>query len=141
MSRVALFGPNLPPAALFSSSTDIKALGHRDMSAQVYNRFPPAPPQAPSSRRHPLANAQVNQATGQPAPSKPQEAVKAPPSPPLPRQNTKTAPPSPPKIITDKSRSLNYHRVGFLGEVSDSHVGTSIDDIANGHAGRIRPCL
>ncbi|KIM91385.1 hypothetical protein PILCRDRAFT_810665 [Piloderma croceum F 1598] len=86
------------------------------MSAQVYNRFPPAQAQAPSSRRHPLANAQVNQATGQPAPSKPQEAVKAPPSPPLPRQNTKTAPPSPPKVITDKSRSLNYHRVGFLGE-------------------------
>lgn len=91
------------------------------MSAQNYNRIPSVTAQA---RRHPLANAPVNQATTQHAPAKPQEPVKPPASPPLPRQNTKTAPPSPPKIIEDKSRGFSYKRVGFLGEVSQpSHLG------------------
>jgi hypothetical protein len=39
-------------------------------------------------------------------------------SPPLPKQNNKTIPPSPPKIICDKMNSVNYHRIGFLGEVN-----------------------
>ena len=39
-------------------------------------------------------------------------------SPPLPRQNAKVTPPSPPKIITDKTRTLEFMRVGMLGEVS-----------------------
>ncbi|KAF7968335.1 hypothetical protein HWV62_30957 [Athelia sp. TMB] len=83
------------------------------MSAQIYNRVPSA---AVQSRRNPLANAQVNQATTDNIPAKPVETVKPPASPPLPRQNTKTAPPSPPKIIEDRSRGFSYKRVGFLGE-------------------------
>ncbi|PPQ72561.1 hypothetical protein CVT24_004890 [Panaeolus cyanescens] len=53
----------------------------------------------------------ANQET--PAPKVP---PKAPSSPPLPRQNSKTTPPSPPKVITDKSGRLQFSRVGFLGE-------------------------
>ncbi|EIN08263.1 Pkinase-domain-containing protein [Punctularia strigosozonata HHB-11173 SS5] len=41
---------------------------------------------------------------------------KAPSSPPLPRQNTKTTPPSPPKVIRDLDRGIDYVRVGLLGE-------------------------
>lgn len=38
-------------------------------------------------------------------------------SPRLTRQNTKTRPPSPPQVIRDVNRSLQFSRVGFLGEV------------------------
>ncbi|KAL4072449.1 kinase-like domain-containing protein [Scleroderma yunnanense] len=85
----------------------------------TYTRMPPAQAQAQvqASRRHPFTNA-INQQQGQSAPSpKQQEKAKAtPPDPPLPRQNSKTTPPSPPKVITDKNRVVEYHRVGFLGE-------------------------
>ena len=121
--------------------SDIKALGHKDMSAQHYNRIPSVPTHAPSSRRHPLSNAPVNQPVGQLSPSKVQEAVKAPASPPLPRQNTKTTPPSPPKIITDKSRAVNYQRVGFLGEVWSFTVGRSLGVGANKSTGGFCSCV
>ncbi|KAF9235534.1 kinase-like domain-containing protein [Melanogaster broomeanus] len=73
--------------------------------------------QAPTSRRHPFSNA-INQQQVQQAPSPKQyEKVKANPLDlPLPRQNSKTTPPSPPKVISDKNRLLEFHRVGFLGE-------------------------
>ena len=67
------------------------------------------------SARHPLANANYQPANE--SPPKPAPPPKAPSSPPLPRQNSKTAPPSPPKVITDKSGRLSFNRVGFLGEV------------------------
>ena len=91
------------------------------MSAYTtYTRMPPAQAQVQTqaSRRHPFTSA-INQPQGQPVSSpKQQERAKAtPPDPPLPRQNSKTTPPSPPKVITDKNRVLEYHRVGFLGEV------------------------
>ncbi|EGO29881.1 hypothetical protein SERLADRAFT_445649 [Serpula lacrymans var. lacrymans S7.9] len=75
-------------------------------------------PPAPTSRRHPFTNA-INQPLVQQVPGtppKPQQKAKQPSSPPLPRQNSKTTPPSPPKIITDAGRSLQFQRVGFLGE-------------------------
>ncbi|KDR70409.1 hypothetical protein GALMADRAFT_103174 [Galerina marginata CBS 339.88] len=46
----------------------------------------------------------------------PNPPPKAPASPPLPRQNSKTAPPSPPKVIMDKTGRMQFQRVGFLGE-------------------------
>ncbi|KIK98056.1 hypothetical protein PAXRUDRAFT_824285 [Paxillus rubicundulus Ve08.2h10] len=78
--------------------------------------MPPPQTQAPTSRR-PFSNA-INHQQAQQAPSlKQHERVKdTPPDPPLPRQNSKTTPPSPPKVITDKNRLLQFHRVGFLGE-------------------------
>ena len=92
------------------------------MSAPLYTSMPPPP------RRHPLAAAPNHYAVNQqprhappPAPGTPppkqQKQPKPPASPPLPRQNAKVTPPSPPKIITDKSRSLEFMRVGMLGEV------------------------
>ena len=57
---------------------------------------------------------------------------KAPSSPALPRQNPKVTPPSPPKIITDKSGKLQFHRVGFLGEVcwfSRSYFDKALNEI------------
>ncbi|PIL30197.1 transporter [Ganoderma sinense ZZ0214-1] len=93
------------------------------MSAPLYTSMPPPP------RRHPLAAAANHYAVNQqqprhappPAPGTPppkqQEQPKQPASPPLPRQNAKVTPPSPPKIITDKSRSLEFMRVGMLGEL------------------------
>lgn len=110
----------------YSQKSDIKALGHQDMSVQNYNRMPTIPGQGPTSRRHPLSNAAVNQLPSQASPAKLQEKIKVPSSPPLPRQNTKTTPPSPPRIITDKIRALDYHRVGFLGEVRCILVVVSI---------------
>ena len=73
----------------------------------------------PAQRRHPLTNA-ANLVNHQETPPKP--LPKAPASPPLPRQNPKVTPPSPPNIITDKSGKLQFHRVGFLGEVCSSVV-------------------
>lgn len=119
-SRAQLLNPIFALSLFYQYQTST-ALGQQDMSAHYYNRIPPAPAQAPALRRHPLSNATVNQGPAQASLGKPQEAVKAPSSPPLPRQNTKTAPPSPPKIITDRSRAVEYHRIGFLGEVSRTH--------------------
>jgi hypothetical protein len=92
------------------------------MSNQVYNqqylsKFSAQPPAA-APRRHPFANA-VGHNANQPKETAPraQEKQKAPSSPPLPRQNSKTVPPSPPKIIYDKRDHVQYQRVGFLGEV------------------------
>ena len=91
------------------------------MSAPLYTTMPPPP------RRHPLAAAPSHYAVNQAprhapprapgTPPKQQEQPKQPSSPPLPRQNAKVTPPSPPKIITDKSRTLEFMRVGMLGEV------------------------
>jgi len=83
-----------------------------------YNRNPQAAQPVPVQRRHPLTNA-VNNVNHQETPPKPLQKVPA--SPPLPRQNPKVTPPSPPKIITDKGGKLQFHRVGFLGEVCGSH--------------------
>lgn len=102
------------------------------MSAPLYTSMPPPP------RRHPLAAAPNHYAVNQqprhappPAPGTPppkqQERPKQPASPPLPRQNAKVTPPSPPKIITDKSRTLEFMRVGMLGEVctlQPHHIST-----------------
>ncbi|KAJ6629189.1 kinase-like domain-containing protein [Mycena sp. CBHHK59/15] len=77
----------------------------------------PAPPLAPAhNRRYPLATTDTNA---------PQLH-----SPPLPRQNSKTTPPSPPKIISDKSGHLQFHRVGFLGEGGFARV-YEVKDAAN----------
>lgn len=90
------------------------------MSAPLYNTaIPPVP------RRHPLASVNpyvANQGRHHPpprpaTPPKQQEQPKQQSSPPLPRQNAKVPPPSPPKIIVDKTRSLEFMRVGMLGEV------------------------
>ncbi|KAH7913089.1 kinase-like domain-containing protein [Hygrophoropsis aurantiaca] len=87
------------------------------MSAYPYSRMPSAPAQASNPRRHPFGNAlnqqQVPQAVLPKILEKPKQT---PPDPPLPRQNSKTAPPSPPKIITDQDKLVEFHRVGFLGE-------------------------
>ncbi|KAH9930802.1 kinase-like domain-containing protein [Amylocystis lapponica] len=86
------------------------------MSVPLYTTMPPPP------RRHPLTapsnHHAVNQHRYTPpgTPPKIQEKPKQPSSPPLPRQNAKVTPPSPPRIITDKSRSLEFYRVGMLGE-------------------------
>ncbi|KAM5543681.1 hypothetical protein V8D89_002932 [Ganoderma adspersum] len=106
------------------------------MSAPLYTSMPPPP------RRHPLAAAPNHYAVNQqprhappPAPGTPppkqQEQPKQPASPPLPRQNAKVTPPSPPKIITDKSRSLEFMRVGMLGEGGFARVYEVQD--ARGH--------
>ncbi|KAL6299201.1 kinase-like domain-containing protein [Sparassis latifolia] len=74
----------------------------------------------PPPRRHPLSNHQaVNHAVNRrqtPPGSPPKPQPKQPPSPPLPRQNAKVTPPSPPKIIADKTGTLQFLRVGMLGE-------------------------
>jgi len=89
------------------------------MSAYTHARMPALSAQQPAHRRHPFANANVvNQPHPVSSPVKPQEKPKANPAdPPLPRQNSKTTPPSPPRLIIDKNRQVQYYRVGFLGEV------------------------
>ncbi|KAJ7228871.1 Pkinase-domain-containing protein [Mycena pura] len=72
----------------------------------------PAPAPA-ANKRFPLAPTDTN--------------ALAPPSPPLPRQNSKTTPPSPPKIITDKLGKHKFHRVGFLGEGGFARVYEIMD--------------
>lgn len=89
------------------------------MSVPLYTMAPPP-------RRNPLSTAPTNHhAINQPyappgTPPKPQvqEKHRNPSSPPLPRQNMKVTPPSPPKVITDKSRTVEFFRIGMLGEVS-----------------------
>ncbi|THV04761.1 Pkinase-domain-containing protein [Dendrothele bispora CBS 962.96] len=87
------------------------------MSAQVYSAHRYASNPVVTARRYPLAptTSQQNQPV-QTTPQKPQKKQKQPGSPPLPRQNTKTAPPSPPRVISDPTGHLQFHRVGFLGE-------------------------
>ncbi|KAI0641308.1 Pkinase-domain-containing protein [Trametes meyenii] len=81
----------------------------------------------PPPRRHPLASAANHYAVNQiprqhppPPPGTPpkqqEHHAKQPSSPPLPRQNAKVTPPSPPKVITDKTGTLELIRVGMLGE-------------------------
>ncbi|KAI0703486.1 Pkinase-domain-containing protein [Cytidiella melzeri] len=80
----------------------------------------------PASRRYPLASTASHQALNvkpfprQPSPGTPpklqQQPAENPAEAPLPRQNAKVSPPSPPKVITDKSRSVELQRVGLLGE-------------------------
>ncbi|KAH9924034.1 Pkinase-domain-containing protein [Fomitopsis serialis] len=87
------------------------------MSVPLYTMAPPP-------RRNPLSTAPTNHhAINQPyappgTPPKPQvqEKHRNPSSPPLPRQNMKVTPPSPPKVITDKSRTVEFFRIGMLGE-------------------------
>lgn len=84
------------------------------MSAYTtHSKMPTAQPHPQLHRRPPFSNA-INQAS---SPTKQEKPKIAPSDPPLPRQNSKTTPPSPPKVITDKNRLLEFHRVGFLGEV------------------------
>ncbi|KAH9848815.1 Pkinase-domain-containing protein [Lenzites betulinus] len=63
----------------------------------------------PPPRRHPLATAANHYAPQAPPTKQGQEL-------PLPRQNAKVTPPSPPKIIFDDVRSIEFMRVGMLGE-------------------------
>ncbi|KAI0628079.1 hypothetical protein C8Q77DRAFT_486696 [Trametes polyzona] len=99
------------------------------MSANLYTTMPPPP------RRHPLATTANHYAVNQhpriqkPTPGTPpkqqEQPAKPPSEPPLPRQNAKVTPPSPPKVITDKTRTLEFMRVGMLGEVCTSHYMSS----------------
>ncbi|OSD04992.1 Pkinase-domain-containing protein [Trametes coccinea BRFM310] len=104
------------------------------MSTNLYTTMPPPP------RRHPLAAAAnhyaVNQVPRQHAPpgtppKQKEQPQKQASSPPLPRQNAKVTPPSPPKIITDKTRTLEFMRVGMLGEGGFARVYEVQD--ARGH--------
>ncbi|KAH9923446.1 Pkinase-domain-containing protein [Epithele typhae] len=76
----------------------------------------PSAPQA--SRRHPLAPASHynNYAIGQVEKPQQEQPKPKPAGPPVPKPKTKEIPPSPPKIIADKHRGLEYARVGMLGE-------------------------
>ncbi|KAF8437935.1 kinase-like domain-containing protein [Boletus edulis BED1] len=85
-------------------------------------------------RRPPFTNAS-NQAP--PPPPAPEKQKAAPPDPPLPRQNSKTTPPSPPKVITDKNRILEFHRVGFLGEGGFARVYEVKDVRGTRHACKV----
>ena len=89
------------------------------MNAQLHHaRLAPIPPPASSTttvRRNPLSNA-INTHAPPDVPPKPASHEKKS-SPPLPRQNAKIQPPSPPQVIQDKTGSLRYQRMSFLGEV------------------------
>jgi hypothetical protein len=52
-----------------------------------------------------------------PAPPAAKADAQKPGSPPLPRQSVKTIPPSPPQVIRDHARQLEFLRIGLLGEV------------------------
>jgi hypothetical protein len=95
-------------------------LGHlQQMNAHLNQpRLASIPPPATSTtnnRRNPLSNAINNQIPPQVPPKSAHYEKKA--SPPLPRQNAKIQPPSPPPVIQDKTGSLRYQRMSFLGEV------------------------
>ena len=81
---------------------------------KIYQAAHWQPPLALVKRRQLLTNA-VNHVNHTDSPKPP---PKAPSSPALP----KVTPPSPAKIITDKSGKLQFHRVGFLGEVCGSVI-------------------
>jgi cell cycle serine/threonine-protein kinase CDC5/MSD2 len=94
------------------------------MSAQVYSSLQPT-----ASRRNPLANTVSHKAVNvkpfprQPIPGtppKPEIRATNPAEPSLQRQNAKVTPPSPPKVIIDKSQTVELRRVGLLGEVCPS---------------------
>ncbi|KAF9043606.1 Pkinase-domain-containing protein [Hymenopellis radicata] len=88
------------------------------MSAYPYSRMPPAPMAGPS-KRYPLNTVNHNYVPMPKAPASPKPAEKqqkAPSSPPLTRQNSKSVPPSPPKIIEDVQQGKQFHRTHFLGE-------------------------
>jgi len=90
-------------------------------------------------RRPPFSNA-INQVPPHPPSPTKHEKPKAPPlDPPLPRQNSKTTPPSPPKVITDKNRLLEFHRVGFLGEVGPEPV--SIRSLTGSYRAVLHGCM
>ncbi len=89
------------------------------MSAYPYTRMPPAPMAGPS-KRYPLNTVNHNYVPMPKAPVSPKPAEKqhkAPSSPPLTRQNSKSVPPSPPKIIEDVQQGKQFQRTQFLGEV------------------------
>ncbi|KAI0266184.1 Pkinase-domain-containing protein [Gloeopeniophorella convolvens] len=90
------------------------------MNIHLQSRLASIPPPATSStlnRRNPLSSAMNNQVPPE-VPPKPlnYEKKAQPASPPLPRQNAKVQPPSPPPVIQDKTGSLRYQRISFLGE-------------------------
>lgn len=88
------------------------------MNPHLQHHLPPIPPPATSAsnnRRNPLSNA-INKQIAPEVPPKPAHYEKKV-SPPLPRQNAKVQPPSPPSVIQDKTGSLRYQRMSFLGEV------------------------
>ncbi|TFY80501.1 hypothetical protein EWM64_g3515 [Hericium alpestre] len=93
------------------------------MFAQKQTRLPPIPPPAASGggRRYPFTDAvnlhQAGYQDVQPKRVQPEtEKAPVPSSPPLSRQNVKVQPPSPPQIITDATKAMQFRRVGFLGE-------------------------
>lgn len=88
---------------------------HPHHAQQNYDAHALKHPQQPGQNYDKLHTNQYQHQRQMTPPPKP--PAKAPGSPPLPRQNSKTAPPSPPKIITDKNGRLSFSRVGFLGEV------------------------
>src|SRR5712672_4428054 len=101
-------------------------------------RLPPIPPPATSTfnnRRHPLSNA-INKQIPPEVPPKPAHYEKKV-SPPLPRQNAKVQPPSPPPVIQDKTGSLRFQRMSFLGEVRHQSCPT-LGHLPNPIIGRVR---
>ncbi|EPS96158.1 hypothetical protein FOMPIDRAFT_152593 [Fomitopsis schrenkii] len=86
------------------------------------------PSMAPPQRRNPLSAPTNHYAINQPyAPFAPPEKQRNPNDPPLPRQNVKVAPPSPPRVITDKSRTVQFTRVSMLGEGGFARVYEVMD--------------
>src|SRR6266852_528988 len=88
-----------------------------------------------NNRRNPLSNA-LNKQLPPDVPPKPVNSEKKA-SPPLPRQNAKVQPPSPPPVIQDKTGSLRYQRMSFLGEVSHK-IFPAIGYSPNPITGRVR---
>ncbi|EIW78238.1 Pkinase-domain-containing protein [Coniophora puteana RWD-64-598 SS2] len=89
------------------------------MSAPYVARATQPQLQSHHQPRRPFANnANINATSPQPKaaaiPDKVNKYANA--APPLPRQNSKTTPPSPPRVITDKNRLVEFNRIGFLGE-------------------------
>ncbi|TFY51546.1 hypothetical protein EVJ58_g10508, partial [Rhodofomes roseus] len=68
-----------------------------------------------------------------------QEKQRNPSSPPLPRQNAKVTPPSPPRLITDKSRTIQFVRVGMLGEGACAAPGgfARVYEVQDSRGGRV----
>lgn len=104
------------------------------MNPHLHQPRPPSiPPPATSTsnnRRNPLSNA-LNKQLPPDVPPKPVNSEKKA-SPPLPRQNAKIQPPSPPPVIQDKTGSLRYQRMSFLGEGGFARV-YQVRDSRNNH--------
>ncbi|KAH9970178.1 kinase-like domain-containing protein [Lactifluus volemus] len=92
--------------------------------------IPPPASSTTNTRRNPLSSAINNQIPPQ-VPPKPAHSEKRA-SPPLPRQNAKIQPPSPPPVIKDKTGSLQYQRMSFLGEGGFARV-YQVRDARNNH--------